>query len=285
MSEPHKHHFIPQFYQRGFTPDRGSKIWVYQKGDNPRHRPVRSVGMQIDLYAFRRSGQVDFGLVERELALLDDQAAKIIQKLEAGRQITDKDRSRLCKFVSVMWRRTPKHRDEVNASVVDLIPDVFEPLKQFEDQMTPEVRAEVERLRKEYSEKPPDFVFAHNVSRDSNFEEVMYRMDWVFFRAPLGKEFFTSDDPVMFSKGPGLGSPKAIIAFPLSRKLLLQCMWKSAWSNRFHELEPHEVDHFNLSTVKNAHKQLLASQKSEDIRQTVDQSLGAWNSKPKITPN
>ena len=55
--------------------------------------------------------------------------------------------------------------------------------------MTPEVRAEVERLRKKYSERPPDFVFAHNVLRDSVFEDVMYSMDWAFFKARDGKSF------------------------------------------------------------------------------------------------
>ena len=278
MSDPRKHHFIPKFYQRGFTVDRGHKIWVYKKGNkSPRHCSIRSVGMQIDLYAFQRGGQVDFASVEKNLALLDDQAAKIIQKLEAGRQITDKERARLCRFLSVMWRRTPKHMDHVNTTVVELIPKVFEPLEQLEDQMTPAVRAEVERLRREYLEKPPDFVFAHNVVRDSNFEELMNSMDWAFFRPSSGKEFFTSDDPVLFSKGSGLGSPEAVIAFPLSMRLFLQCMWKSTWRNTFHELAMDEVDYFNLCTVKNAHKHVFASQKSEDICQIVEQSLGAWN--------
>jgi hypothetical protein len=279
MSEPHKHHFIPKFYQRGFVPGRGHKIWVYEKDGKPRQRSVRRVGMQIDLYAFERAGKFDFGTVEKELALLDDQASKVIQKLESQRSITDKDRARLSRFVSVMWRRTPKHMNHVNKTAVDLVPGVFEPLEQLEDQMSPEVRAEVKRLKEKYAKQPPDFVFAHNVLRDSVFEEVMYSMDWAFFRPSEPKEFFTSDDPVMFSKGSGLGSPEAIVAFPLSSRLFLQCMRKSTWSNQFHELEASQVDYFNLCTVQNAHKQVLASQKSEDIRRVVKAELGAWNQK------
>jgi hypothetical protein len=233
--------------------------------------------MQIDLYAFERAGKFDFGTIEKELALLDDQAAKIIQKLESGWPITDKDRARLSRFVSVMWRRTPKHLDHVNKTAVDLVPGVFAPLEQFEDQMAPEVRAEVKRLKAKYSEQPPDFVFAHNVLRDSVFEEVMYSMDWAFFTARNGKEFLTSDDPVMFSKGSGLGSPEAIVAFPLSNRLFLQCMRKSTWGNKFQELEASQVDYFNLCTVQNASKQVLASRKSEDIGLIVKENLGAWN--------
>jgi Protein of unknown function (DUF4238) len=279
MSEPHKHHFIPKFYQRGFVPGRGHKIWVYEKDGKPRQRSVRRVGMQIDLYAFERAGKFDFGTIEKELALLDDQGSKVIQKLESGRPITDKDRARLSRFVSVMWRRTPKHLDHVNKTAVDLVPGVFAPLEQLEDQMSPEVMTEVKRLKEKYSEQPPDFVFAHNVLRDSVFEKVMYSMDWAFFTACNGKEFLTSDDPVMFSKGSGLGSPEAIVAFPLSNRLFLQCMRKSNWGNKFHELEASQVDYFNLCAVQNASKQVLASRKSEDIGLIVTENLGAWNQK------
>ncbi len=76
MLEPHKHHFIPRFYQRGFVPGRGRKIWVYEKDGKPLRRSIRSVGMQVDLYAFERAGQVDFGSVEKELALVEDHSSK-----------------------------------------------------------------------------------------------------------------------------------------------------------------------------------------------------------------
>ncbi len=277
MADPHKHHFIPRFYQRGFVPGRGHKIWVYERGVKPRQRSVRSVGMQIDLYAFERAGKVDFATVEKELALLEDQASRIIQKLESGGSVTDKERARLSRFVSVMWRRTPKHMDHVNKTSIDFVPDVFAPLEQLEDQMSPEVKDEVKRLKEKYSNQAPSLVFAHNILRDSVFEDVMYSMDWGFFLASQGKSFLTSDDPVMFSKGSGLGSPDAIVAFPLSSRLLLQCMRKSNWGNRFHELEPGQVDYFNLCTVQNAHKQILASQKSEAIDGIIKEHLGDWN--------
>jgi len=277
MSDPHRHHFIPRFYQRGFVPGRGHKIWVYENDKKPRQRSVSSVGMQIDLYAFEQAGKVDFGTVEKELSRLEDHASRVIQKLESGRPITDKDRARLSRFVSVMWRRTPKHMDHVNKTAVDLVPGVFAPLEQLEDRMSPEVKAEVRRLKKKYSEQPPAVVFAHNVLRDSVFEDVMYSMDWAFFTACNGKQFLTSDNPVMFNQGSGLGSPDAIVAFPLSTRLFLQCMRKTTWGNMFHELEASQVDYFNLCTVQNAHKQVLASQKSEDIYRIVKENLGAWN--------
>jgi hypothetical protein len=130
MSEPRKHHYVPQFYQRGFIADNTKKIWVYKKGVPPRHGSVRSNGMQIDLYAFSYSnGTVDFGSVENQLKLLDDHAAKLIQRIQKRGKLTDKDRKLLCRFVSVMWRRTPKHMNKVKETAKKLIPQVKKAVK------------------------------------------------------------------------------------------------------------------------------------------------------------
>jgi hypothetical protein len=126
MSDPHKHHFVPQFYQRGFIADNTKKIWVYQQGVRPRHGSVRSTGMQIDLYTIEDSqGNTDSATVEKELSLLDDHAAKLIQRIKKREQVTGRDRRLLCRFVSVMWRRTPKHKRRVEEIAKKLMPQVF----------------------------------------------------------------------------------------------------------------------------------------------------------------
>lgn len=274
MSEPRKHHYVPQFYQRGFIADKSNRIWVYQKALSPRRYGVKKTGMRIDLYAFRdKDGQTDFGTVERQLARIDDQAAKIIQKLENEKALTDEDRMRLCRFVSVMWRRTPKHMDHVNKTAIELLPKALEPFDELRDQLSPEARAEVERIRREYSAKPPDFLFAHNVLRDSAFEQLMYQMDWAFFKASASKEFLTCDDPARINAA-GLQNKDGLILFPLSRKLFLQCKWDSGWGKAFHGLSNDKIDYLNLWIVKGAHKQVYASERLEEIRLMVDQNIG-----------
>jgi Protein of unknown function (DUF4238) len=259
--------------------DGSNRIWVYQKGESPRRYGVKKTGMRIDLYAFRdRDGQTDFGTVERQLARIDDQAAKIIQKLERGKALADKDRLRLCKFVSVMWRRTPKHKKHVNKKAIEVLPGVLRhTYNMLGDRLSPEARAEVERIRKEYSEKPPEFLFPQHVLRDSIFVDLISKMDWAFFRASLGKEFLTCDDPARFSSGSGLGHKDATIAFPLLRRLLLQCKWASGWGNAFPVLTDEQVDYFNRWIVKGAERQVYASRRSEEIQLLVDQHIGTMD--------
>jgi hypothetical protein len=230
--------------------------------------------MRIDLYAIQDSqGNTDFATVEKELGLLDNHAARLIQRIAKHEQLTQNDRRLLCRFVSVMWRRTPKHEEKVKETAKRLMPQVFEPIEQLD--LTPEARQEVEQIRQQYSENPPSFLFPHHVLQRSEFEEVMYQMDWGFFET-LSAEFLTSDDSVMFSKGSGLGSPEAVIAFPLSRSLFLQCMRKSVYGNAFYSLPEEQVQYFNECTIKNAHRNVYGSGKSADIQLIVDRDLGTW---------
>ena len=170
--------------------------------------------MTIDFYSFGNSrGVVDFGTVERQLARLDDQAAKIIQRLVKGKKLLERERMRLARFVSVMWRRTPKHREQVNKVAKDIVPSIFEEFLKRREPLSEAESAEIERLREYYNTQDFDFLFAHNVLRDSMFERVMNDMDRAFFRPPIDMEFLTCDDPVLFSTGSGLGHKDATIIF------------------------------------------------------------------------
>jgi hypothetical protein len=234
--------------------------------------------MTIDFYSFSNSrGVVDVGTVERQLARLDDQAAKIIQRLVKGKKLLERERMHLARFVSVMWRRTPKHREKVNKVAKDMVPSILEEFVRQREPLSDAERAEVERLREYYNSQDLDFVFAHNVLRGSMFERLMNDMDWAFFRPPTDIEFLTCDDPVLFSTGSGLGHKDATIIFPLSRRLLLQCKWNSGWGNEFHELTRDQMDYFNLWTVKGAHKQVYASFRSEQLRRLVNNNIATMS--------
>ena len=74
--------------------------------------------------------------------------------------------------------------------------------------------------------------------------------------------------------GAGLKNKDAVILFPLSSKLFLQCKWNSGWGNTFHFLSNEKIDYLNLWIVKGAHKQVYASEDSEEICLMVDQNIG-----------
>src|SRR5258706_10124787 len=127
VAPPAKHHYIPKFYQRDFIRDKSNSVWVYEKGRRPRQLSIRKTGMKIAFYGFtNRRGKIDIETVERGLSKIDDYGAKVIQKIERKNPIDDKERQRLSKFVSVMWRRTPKHMKQANEMLAEMMPGFFE---------------------------------------------------------------------------------------------------------------------------------------------------------------
>lgn len=294
-----KHHYIPQFYQRGFIADGSGLIWVYEKGREPRQLSVRKTGMEINLYGFTdRNKELDTQTVESELAKIDSDGADAIHKLEGGALLSEAERWNLCRFVSVMWRRTLKHKRQADVMSAETVRKFFEERDEEwvrqrirervsseaeVDRLFEEQKAEFQRLREQYLSQVPDFLFPHNTLRASMFENVMNAMDWAYFRATPDTEFLTCDDPVAFNKGSGLKDRQAVILFPLSRKLFLQAMWISEYRNNFHQLRDAEIRTLNRYIVRNAHKQVYASRKSKVLVGFISKNIGAFEAARNVT--
>jgi len=46
-----RQHYVPQFYQRGWTENNEGLIWVYRKNENPKRQSIgKRVGMEINFY-------------------------------------------------------------------------------------------------------------------------------------------------------------------------------------------------------------------------------------------
>lgn len=292
VAPPAKHHYIPKFYQRGFIRDKSNYVWVYEKGRKPRQLSIRKTGMRIAFYGFtNRRGEFDIETIERGLSQIDDYGAKVIQKIERKSRIDDKDRLRLSKFVSVMWRRTPKHMNEANKMAAEIMPGFFDThddawlSRTIEDRFgsSPEAerkydewKSELQKIRDQYSRAVPDFIFPTNTLRESMFERVMYFMDWVFFKASPVTEFLTCDDPVLFTNGSGLKDQQAVIMFPLSRKLFFQAMWISEWRNTYQSLDELQLGQLNEYVIRNAQQQIYSSKNSKEIANLVDEHIGTF---------
>jgi hypothetical protein len=289
---PAKHHWIPKFYQRGFASEKPNSVWVYEKGRPPRQLSIRKVGMKIALYGLtKRNGEIDTESIEKELSRIDDYGAKVIQRIERKNPIDEKARRRLCKFVSVMWRRTPKHMEQANKMASEMMPGFFDThddawlrrtvqerfgSSSISESKYHEWKTELQQIREQYSRAVPDFLFATNTVRESMFERVMYFMDWVFFKASPETEFLTCDDPVLFSKGSGLKDREATIMFPLSKNLFFQAMWISQWGGTYQRIEEDQLRQLNEYVVCNANKQVYSSKNTRLITDLVNEKIATF---------
>lgn len=176
---------------------------------------VRNTAMAVDFYAFTKDNKFNNKTVEKELERIDNMGARIIHKLQKGQTLTDQERYNLSEFVSVMWRRTAKHKEEAEQRAAAMMPDFFRHhdeewlVRELEKRGVPpgdgeipfeDQRTKLTEVRSDYLARVPDFLFARNVVRQSIFERVLYAMDWAYFKCTEDTDFLTSDNPVVFSR-------------------------------------------------------------------------------------
>lgn len=228
--------------------------------------------------------------VEKEVsdAAVESAAALVLQKIREHDPITPDDKKSLSRFISVFWRRVPKHKLTVDETCQEMLPAVVNKYRQEISAIVPETEtqaaraahllAELDSVEEQYTAEIPDYFFINNLKRASVFEEALFNMDWAFFEVkkddPYNNPFITSDSPVVWSKGCGIGDKeKGIVLFPISKDLLLQAMWVTSFRNAYVPISDVEVRRFNGYIVEEAHTEVYASKKSSGLMALVNSRM------------
>lgn len=278
-----RQHYVPQSYQWGWTENDEGLIWVYRKNEVPKRLSIKKrVGMGINFYGDET--------VEKEVsdAAVESAAALVLQKIREHDPITPDDKKSLSRFISVFWRRVPKHKLTVDETCQEMLPAVVNKYRQEISAIVPETEtqaaraahllAELDSVEEQYTAEIPDYFFINNLKRASVFEEALFNMDWAFFEVkkddPYNNPFITSDSPVVWSKGCGIGDKeKGIVLFPISKDLLLQAMWVTSFRNAYVPISDVEVRRFNGYIVEEAHTEVYASKKSSGLMALVNSRM------------
>lgn len=278
-----RQHYVPQSYQWGWTENDEGLIWVYRKGEAPRRLSIKKrVGMGINFYGDET--------VEKDVsdAAVEQAAARVLQKIRDHAPTTPDDRKSLSRFISVFWRRVPKHRLTVNETCQEMLPAVVNKYRQEISAIVLETEtqaaraahllAELDRVEEQYTAEIPDYFFINNIKRASVFEEALFHMDWAFLEVkkddPYNNPFITSDAPVVWSKGCGIGDKeKGIVLFPISKDLLLQAMWTTSFRNAYVPIGDADVRRLNGYIAQEAYAEVYASKKSNGLMALVNRRM------------
>jgi hypothetical protein len=217
------------------------------------------------------------------LEKLDTEAAPVIRKIADRTALTTADRELLSRFISVLWRRVPRHRELVNKAARQMLPAYVGRLLQDLAALraagkNPE---QIERLEREarqveegYTKEVPNYFFTNNLRRASVFEEAVARMDWAYLQATPDTPFLTCDDPVVYSKGSGIGDTEmGVVLFPLSKNLLLQGMWVAEHRSAYVPIRDADVRRLNRYVVENAYREVYAPAKSTSFMALVNKRM------------
>lgn len=248
------HHYVPQFYLRGFT--EGDRLWVHDR------QARRSFLSQPKAVANENSLYTD----ELEQHLANEVEGPAKSAIEAIRKLatpTRSEREALARYVVSLWKRVPEGR----ARVVANVPQVAESIRrEYTQQLreaavsaaVPGERAnarqnEMNAALDKFVREPPPELWHHNLGRDSspNVVESLLSMNWRFLFTE-GAQLLTSDNPVFFFLHEGIGARSSELTLPLSSSVALWANRNTLTGPTFIEARPAAVRELNRRTAQNA---------------------------------
>jgi hypothetical protein len=109
MTEPKRHHHLPESYQAGFCNE--GRVWVFDRttGKFRRDKPGNVAARTHD-YTIYRSGGTKDTRVEKFFSAVDGAAVPLIAKLRAKEQLTADERQTLSWYLAYFETRVPRFR-------------------------------------------------------------------------------------------------------------------------------------------------------------------------------
>ncbi len=287
MSETVNHHFIPQFYLRGFSDNadrRKAQVFVFDQSTRKSFRTlVRNIGARRNFFRIEAEG-FHPNHVEDGMAEIEGEIAPRLTEVIAAKNFPSDDH-----FTSVMLLmgnvavRNPRFRSMLEDFHIKvgggMIRALLQDKERYHDSIK-EARESGAPIRDDISyEDMKNFIERGNykIAIDQTYligleleavptcVEQLARRQWSFVSAPEGATFATCDDPVVLAwadgkdrgpYSPGFGLSDTIVMFPLSPSLALIGLFAKQPRNRAFRRD--QVAEMNTSMAKNATKQLYA---------------------------
>ena len=229
MSDPKKHHYIPQFHLSSWKgPDR--KICVYKwVGKNLKTvwTSPKNTAYEPDLYSIESSLSQEKSFLESEfLSPLDSTAATIYRKMvrAAERSLTKGERSHWVRYVMALHTRDPETiqymRDEGTRTLayqLSMHPEYYDRVKEPSDPATLQ-----EWIDLNFSRAFKNFGISHLrelVDLPWVHKRILEMNWWTQELKKTKMKFLISDRPLVLKPRADLTDPKCLIVLPLAPKI------------------------------------------------------------------
>jgi hypothetical protein len=248
-------HYAPRKYLLGFCdPKEPGRIWVYDRVAKRRFRTtVGNVAHENNYYD-----------PEDEKALnewVEMPANPIIGRLREGGGIAGEDREKLAVYIATFICRVPYRRTLAKAVAPEAIQETIRETREqiltqgeqlgLSSDLIERKLAEVDSFAEKYkSDYPPEvWEQIRNPWPTEKIVQAVYRMTWRVLASEGPSYFLSSDNPVFFFNGIGLGNSDSEFSFPLSsRLLLLGNLWRGRQTSPM-VIDQHYVKEFNRRTA------------------------------------
>lgn len=260
MSEPRKHHYLPQFYLRGFSANGRSIFQIEKRGGRAYVSSIRDTAAIRDYHELDTEEAEDPSVIEKRLAQIEAQLAEALARAIQCGVTTPETHNLLIQLVALLRVRVPAFKAGIEAYLQNVVRSVGlmmerkgelpPPPKGFEDV------CRMENLSITISNwKLLEFMF--RIAADRRLFDILAAMRPTILRAPREAFFLTCDQPVAIFHptasptdvyGVGFAHAETQVSVPLSSGVLLLLSWGTESPADRHATAD-EVVEFNRRTV------------------------------------
>jgi hypothetical protein len=305
VNKPTQHHYLPQFYLRGFAGGTGG-LWVYDiKRLMYRRSTPNTTAKQRHYYTLTdRDGKRDLFIEEALSGIETDAAAIIRDKLIPRLTLTPEDKCALSLYIAMQHYRTPDFEEQVEKSaslffsrVSDMAWSTVEAAQASLDSLEvkngskPAVTAE--EMHQAYKSGDFKLTICRNLSLQMMTEvagsmtEEIALLEWAVLCAPPQKSFVTTDSPFLitppqgwnnrFGPGTGLRIRGTRKWFPLTAERCL-VMFEPGNVFTYRDVTPENVREINLEMAWHAYELVIARDEAL-LRSVVELTLAERRSR------
>lgn len=188
-----KQHFVPQFYLKNFSDNKGTlQILNIERNRIGSPRPYQGVGYEYYYYALQTGVPDSISQeIEEWLKPTEDFIARelprIISRIENYEQIVDEDRYVLAVLMSMLWVRAPGMRNQLRGMNQDML-----------EQMQ-RIRGDdnLDALRSKDNMQHLQFMVGSMGFGGPGFANMFFGMKWKIYLARGTQRFITTDSPIV----------------------------------------------------------------------------------------
>lgn len=238
MSNPKRHHYLPQVYLENFCQNGG--LWVYNDIDKSiKNIPKINAAVINHFYTRENDDGTKNYELEKRLSFIEGEAGKIIRKLLKQQEITSEDKGKFSLFISLLQQRTPFAVNKLHQIMSPLLKWVIK--QQIENGIFNNFMAENEEKYEMTKEFQKQLLENSEIQLTKTGEwgilfdtaiknaEFYSQMQWHFIYTTK-TNFITSDNPLIYYKpyidtspyGYGIATPTVEKFIPISSNLILK---------------------------------------------------------------
>ena len=290
-----RHHYIPQFYLKGFSdPNQQNHIWRYSKDNSEQISiSIKDACVQSHYYSFTMTdGERNSEMAENFFQSIEDDAANILRKIKSRSDLSTDERAYFSNFIAFQLTRVPAFRNWILESKAYLMKRVMQFSAAYKESFEIMVKNVCE---KEGIEIIPDKVreFCLGGNYDIEYPEesslqfvlklaldvakIIYNMNWGFIHSPAGAYFITSDNPVFLADllqnpdspfGVGLLDRDIELTLPLTKEICFLGSWQNSIIGHFNFPHAGYIWEINRRTIISASKYIFSPYKN-DLTQII----------------